>query len=461
MRDLYGSGIHWLETIERSPHPQVTGEVEVDVAIVGGGFTGLWTAYHLLEAQPSLRVAIVEREEIAYGASGRNGGFAMTLLDMSLAHLRRNHGDDAARAAHRAVATSVDEIGDTIERHGIDCEWTKGGLLVVATNRGQLDRVESDLAAADALGLDGFRRLSAAEVRAEVDSPTYLGALHETHCGVLNPARLAAGLADIVEGMGAQLYETTDVLDITESGSGLRLTTPNGTVRAGQVVLATSAWATNTPWFKNTVVPLYTYVVLTEPIPEERWAEVGWGQRQGIEDKRNYVHYYRRTADGRVLWGGGDGVIHAGRRIRPSYDRNDRVMADLVRTFHETFPQFHDIRMSHHWGGPVGITVNFLPVFGTLLKGRLHYGLGYNGHGVAPSHTGGKILRDKVLDKPSEFTELCFVDAHEPHFPPEPLLWISAELTRQTLLRQDRQFDVGRGSGDMDPLLLRLMKRIS
>lgn len=460
MRRLYGSGIHWLETIEHSPRSPLVGSAETDVAIVGGGFTGLWTAYHLLEAQPSLRVTVIEREEVAFGASGRNGGFAMTLLDMSLAHLRRNHGDGKARAAHNAVADSVDEIGAAIERHGIDCEWVKGGLLVVAANEGQLARVDADLAAAGALGLDGFRRLSAAEVRAEVDSPTYLGALEESHCGVVNPARLCAGLAQTVEQMGATIHETTDVTSITDAGGRLRLTTPNGRLDADQVVFATNAWASGTPWFKSAVIPLYTYVVLTEPISDEQWASVGWARRQGIEDKRNYVHYYRRTADGRVLWGGGDGVVHAGRRIRPAYDRHDRIMGDLVRTFHETFPQLAGVRMTHHWGGPVGITVSFLPLFGTLLDGRLHYGLGYNGHGVAPSHTGGKILRDKVLGKPSELTELCFVDADEPHFPPEPLLWITAELTRQTLLRQDRQLDAGKAVGDMDPLLLRVMKKL-
>lgn len=460
MRRLHGSRIWWLETVQRAPRPPLRGDLDVDVAIIGGGFTGLWTAYHLLSEDAACRVALLEREEIAYGASGRNGGFAMTLLDMSLAHLRRNHGDDAARAAHDAVAASVDEIGDTIARHAIDCEWVKGGLLVVATNRGQLARVEADLTTAEALGLEGFRRLSAAEVRAEVDSPTYLGALEETHCGVCNPARLAAGLADVVASMGAHVFETTDVRDIVAPGDRMVLVTPGGSVRAEQLVLATNAWAVGTPWFRRLVVPLYTYVVLTEPIPEARWETIGWARRQGIEDKRNYVHYYRRTADGRVLWGGGDGIVHFGRRIRPAYDRHDRIMGELVRTFHATFPQFADVRITHHWGGPVAMTVTFLPLFGTLPGGRIHYGLGYNGHGVAPSHTGGKILRDKVLGRPSDLTRLCFVDRPELRFPPEPLLWLGAELTRRALLRQDRRFDEGRDDGEMDPWLLRAMRRL-
>ncbi|MCZ7525647.1 MAG: FAD-binding oxidoreductase [Acidimicrobiia bacterium] len=464
MRDLYGSTIYWHETRPHLPRPALAGRLDVDVAVVGGGFTGLWTAYHLLEADPSLRVAVLEREEIGFGASGRNGGFAMTLLDMGLAHLRRNHGDAAARAAHLAVAGSVEEIGTVVERHGIDCEWVHGGLMVVATNEAQLARVRADLAAAEALDLPGFRALSAEETRAEVHSPTYLGGLLEDHCAVLNPSRLARGLADVVERMGATVLETTDVTAIDEAGARMRVASPGGEVTAEQVVLATNAWAVATSWFEAKVLPLYTYVLVTEPLTDAQWASVGWERRQGIEDKRNYVHYYRRTADGRILWGGTDGVVHAHHRrrpsIRPDYDRHRGVARKLASTFRRTFPQLAGVRFTHHWGGPVGITARFVPLFGTLVPGRLHYGLGYNGHGVAPTHTGGKILRDRVLGKAGDLSELCFVDAREPAFPPEPLRWISAELTRRALLRQDRQMDEGRPGAEMDPLLLRLMSRL-
>lgn len=455
-----GSATYWLETSHRNPSTATPGGTDVDVAILGGGFTGLWTAYHLLEADPGLRVAIVEREIIGYGASGRNGGFAMTLLDMGLEQLHRNYGPDAARAAHRAVATSVDEIVTTTARHGIDCELRAGGLMVVATNRGQLERVERDLAAAEALGLEGFTRLSGEEARAEVHSPTYLGGLREEHCAVLHPAKLAHGLARLVTEMGALVFEGTDVIAIEELSGRMQIRTARGVLRANQVVLATNAWASGTEWFRHKVVPLYTYVILTEPLSEEQWDSVGWESHCGIEDKRNFVHYYRRTLDGRILWGGSDGVIHYKGRIAPRHDRNRGVRERLEGTFRRTFPQLGDVRFTHHWGGPVGITVKFMPLFGTLLSGRLHYGLGYNGHGVAPSHTGSKILRDKVLGVDSDLTRLCFVDSDEPGFPPEPLCWISAELTRRSLLRQDAQFDQNRGSGGMDPLLLRVMRKL-
>jgi len=459
MRNL-GSSIYWLETSQRALRPSLAGAVDADVAIVGAGFTGLWSAFQLLDAEPSLRIVLLEAEQVGFGASGRNGGFAMTLLDMSLAHLRRNHGDAAARAAHEAVAASVAEIGATVEGRSIDCEWVHGGLMVVATGPGQLHRVEADYRASQELGLAGFHRLSEAEAQAEVHSPTYVGALHEEHCGVLHPAKLAHGLAAVVESMGATIYERARIASIDEDGPRLHVRTDRGVVRAEQVVLATNAWASTTSWFARKVVPLFTYIVLTEPLDAAQWAAIGWDRSQGIEDKRNFVHYYRRTLDGRILWGGSDGIVHPGSTIRPSHDRSRAVFTRLERTFRTTFPQLRDIRFTHQWGGPVGITVSFMPLFGTLLDGRLHYGLGYNGHGVAPSHTGGKILRDKVLGKPSELTELCFVDSPEAAFPPEPLRWISAELTRRALLRQDAQLDAGRLAGDMDPLLLRAMKKL-
>jgi glycine/D-amino acid oxidase-like deaminating enzyme len=226
-------------------------------------------------------------------------------------------------------------------------------------------------------------------------------------------------------------------------------------------VLATNAWARTTPWFGTKVVPLYTYILLTEPLTDAQWAAVGWDRHQGVEDKRNFVHYYRRTTDGRILWGGRDGIVYRGSAIRPGLDANATAFERLSDSFRETFPQLADVRFSHRWGGPVGITGSFLPLFGTLLEGRLHYGLGYNGHGVAPTHTGGKVLRDKVLGVDSDYTNLCFVDGPEARFPPDPLRWVGAELTRAALHRQDRRFAKGKGSGDMDPLLLRTINALN
>ncbi len=477
MAEMYGSAIYWHETSRADPRPTLDGDLDVDVAIIGGGYTGLWTAYHLLAEDPGLRVVILEREAVGFGASGRNGGFAMTLLDLSLDLLRRNHGDDDARLAHEAVAASVDAIGATIETEGIECEWRHGGLLMVATNPGQLERLERDRVAAEELGLAGFTRLSASETQAEVHSPTYLAGLREDHCGVLHPAKLARGLARAVEARGGVIHEHTAVTDITEttggaapgsvtgsvtgSAAGLRVVTERGTVRASQVVLATNAWAAHQRWVGRRVVPLYTYIALTEPLSDEQWDSVGWDSHCGIEDKRNFVHYYRRTLDGRILWGGSDGIIHYGGRIAPRHDRHGATLARLRRTFDRTFPQLAGVRFTHHWGGPVGITTSLVPVFGTLLEGRLHYGVGYNGHGVAPSHTGGLILRDKVMGRDSDLTKLCFVDRRAVPFPPEPVCWLASEATRRSLLRQDSGLDRGQPEGDAEPATLRFLRRLA
>jgi glycine/D-amino acid oxidase-like deaminating enzyme len=233
-----------------------------------------------------------------------------------------------------------------------------------------------------------------------------------------------------------------------------------GEVRAPQVVLATNAWAGALPMFRRRVVPLYTYVLLTEPLTDVQWAEVGWANREGVEDKRNFVHYYRATRDGRILWGGGDGLIYRDVAIQSARDRSDMVRGQLESTFRETFPQLADVKFAYHWGGPVGITTPFVPYFGSLEGGRVHYGHGYNGHGVAPSHTGGCILADRVLARDRGYGRLPFVDSREQAFPPATLTALGAALSRWGLRRQDAAMAAGRDAGAMDPFLLRMLRKL-
>jgi glycine/D-amino acid oxidase-like deaminating enzyme len=458
-----GNDIYWIETAPATEMPPLRGDTEADVVVVGGGFTGLWTAYELLLADPELDVVVLEAGDLAHGASGRNAGFAMTLLDMSLSHLLKNQGREAARAAHLAVAESVDAIGAVCAEHGIDCDYHKGGLLVVATNPAQERRVEHDLEAAHTMGLDGFRALSGAEAQELVRSPTYLSGYLEDACATVHPARLAHGLGRVVASLGARLHEHGAVVDLSDAASAGPVTvrTREGSVTAEQVVVATNAWAALLAPFRHKVVPLYTYVILTEPLADAEREAVGWQGRQGVEDKRNYVHYYRITADGRILWGGRDGVIYHDLGIAPRYDKNDAVFGQLEQTFRATFPQLDAVRFSHRWGGPVGITVPFVPYFGSLAGRRVHYGFGYNGHGVAPSHTGGRILCDLVLGRKRGYEELSFVSGKESAFPSLDLLtWAGAELSRRLLQRQDAQMDQRKSSGDMDPMLLRLLRKL-
>jgi glycine/D-amino acid oxidase-like deaminating enzyme len=374
----YGSTILWQETLGARPStPVAQGELRTDVAIIGAGFTGLWAAYHLLREDPTTDVALLDAHEPGFGASGRNAGFAMTLLDMSLHRFAANWGDEAAAHAHRAVARSVVEIDRTVREEEIDCDLEATGLLRVATNEAQVARLDRELTTAGRLGLDGFRRLDRWQVQEQVHSPTYLGGLVEDHCAIVNPAKLVVGLAEVLRDAGVRLHGGSPVTDLSAVPGGMVLTTPHARVRADAVVLATNGWTHRVPGLQRRSLPLYTYVVVTEPLSDAQWASIGWRGRQGIEDERNYVHYYRPTADGRILWGGTDAVHELGGPIVPRRDRHERIRRRLEREFLATFPQLGRVRFTHHWGGPLSVTSRFTPQLGSLHGGRLHYAFGY------------------------------------------------------------------------------------
>jgi glycine/D-amino acid oxidase-like deaminating enzyme len=454
----YGSTILWQETLgPRPPSPRAVGSLTADVVIVGAGFTGLWTAYELRRTDPSLDVVVLDAHEPGFGASGRNGGFAMTLLDLTLHRFASRWGDAAAAHAHRAVARSVADIAAVVRTEGIDCELEATGLLRVATNPAQAGRLDRELETAARLGLDGFRGLDRAEVQTLVRSPQYLAGVLEDACVILNPAKLAVGLADLLRREGVRVLGGSPALALTAVPGGIEVTTPAAAVRADTAVLATNGWTHRIPGFERRSLPLYTYVVVTEPLTPAQWQGIGWEGRQGIEDERNYVHYYRPTADGRVLWGGTDAVHRLGGPVAPRRDRHERIRRRLEREFLATFPQLGRVRFTHHWGGPLSVTSRFTPQFGTTAGGRLHYAFGYSGHGVAPAHTAARVLRDLTLGRETHDTAICFREAADPALPPEPLAWVGAELSRWLLQRQDRRMDAGHDVGDADPLLLRLL----
>jgi glycine/D-amino acid oxidase-like deaminating enzyme len=428
--------------------------------VVGGGFTGLWAAYQLIRSDPSLDVVVLDAHELAHGASGRNGGFAMTLLDLSLTRFAAGWGDHAAADAHRAVARSVRELAETVADEGIDADLEVTGLLRVATNEAHLGRLDRELATAERLGLAGFRRLDRAEVQGEVHAPGYLGGLLEDACALVQPAKLTVGLAQVVADAGVRVHEGSPVTALEPVPGGVRVRTPRATVVADTAVVATNAWASRAAELRGQALPLYTYVVVTEPLSDARWDAIGWSARYGIEDIRNFVHYYRPTPDGRILWGGTDAVYYYGGPISPRRDRHEGIRQRLEAELLATFPPLRGVRFTHHWGGPIAVTSRLVPRIGTLDGGRIHYAFGYSGHGVAPAHTAGRILRDLVLGRRTDDTALCFVDHAQPRFPPEPLAWLGGELSRRLLLRQDRRMDQGRDAGTADPVLMRLLDRL-
>ena len=451
----YATRSFWLETAYE-PGPPVGGDLDVDVAIIGGGFTGLWTAYFLKRAEPALRVAVVERDVVGFGASGRNGGFAMTLFGRGLQDMVQAFGDEATRNAHRAAASAVDGIGAFASEHEVDCHYEKTGLLCLASDASQVPRIEAEHRQAERLGLAGFDLLDREAVRARVHSPTYECAVREESCAILDPARLVRGQRRVVTELGVQVFERTAVDAVRVEGKRVTVATPAGVLRADQAVLAANAYSVQFPVIHRYVVPIYSYIVLTEPLSEQQWTEIGWEGREGLEDRRTFLHYYRRTQDGRILFGGEDAPYFYGSGIGPEHDRNPGVFARLRDDLRRTFPSLAGVRCTHEWGGPVGLTLRFVPTFGTLEGGRVHYGFGYCGHGVGPSHLGGQILRDLVLGRRSELVDLCFVRTAALPFPPEPLRWAGLTLARQLLLRQDRQ-----ARPKEDPWVVRLIMRFN
>jgi glycine/D-amino acid oxidase-like deaminating enzyme len=450
----FSSRSYWLEADPYTAGPSLAGDVRVDIAIIGAGFTGLWTAYFLLRADPSLKVAIVEREVVGYGASGRNGGFAMTLLSRSLHDLVQQFGPEAARAAHDAVAASIDDIGRFSAEHGVACDYEKNGFIAVAADDSQVPRIEADRRAAEQLGLDTVRFIPGDELRRQIQSPLYRCGLEETTCALVNPAKLVRGMARVVRQQSGIIYEQTPVDRLERGADHVNVHTPQGVLRADKVVLATNAYSVQFPEFQRWLIPLYSHIVLTERLSEGQWASVGWQGRQGLEDKRTFIHYFRPTADGRILMGGEDAPYYYGSSTSIEHDRNAQVAGILQRDLQTIYPQLKGVRFTHAWGGPVAVTSRFVPAFGTLEGGRAHYGFGYSGHGVAPTHLGGQILRDLVLDRQTELTQLCFVRAKPLPFPSEPWRYLGVNLARRSLLRQDRK-----GKKKSDPLLVRLLMK--
>ncbi len=449
----YATRSFWLEDAY-APGAALDGDRSVDVAIVGGGFTGFWTAYFLKRAEPGLRIALLEREVVGYGASGRNGGFAMTLLNRGLHDMVQAFGDSATRDAHRAAAASVDGIGAFTREHAVECHYEKNGLIAVASDPSQGPRIEAEYREAERLGLAGFRFLDRAAVQASAHSPTYECGVREETCAILDPARLVRGQGRVAAELGVEVCEATPVDDVRAEGRRVTIRTPYGVVRADQAVLATNAYSVHFPAIQRYVVPIYSYIVLTEPLTPALWDAIGWSGREGLEDRRTYLHYYRPTRDGRILFGGEDAPYFYGSSIGSQHDRNPEVFARLKDDLRRTFPPLAGIRFTHEWGGPVGLTVRFVPTFGTLEGGRIHYGFGYCGHGVGPTHLGGQILADLVLGRRSERTDLCFVRTTALPFPPEPLRYLGVTAARRALLRQDREH-----RPKVDPWIVRTMMR--
>jgi glycine/D-amino acid oxidase-like deaminating enzyme len=419
-------GSFWLDQPDApAPQPPLAGRVSAELAIVGGGFTGLWTALQAKEDDPGRDVVLAEARQVAWAGSGRNGGFCSASLTHGLANGQDRFPAELA-TLERLGRQNLDGIEKAVARYGIDCDFARTGELAVATQPWQLEGLRETAAIAAGLGSgDGPRLLDAGQVRAEVASPTYLGGLWDTAgCATVDPARLAWGLRRACLDAGVRIYEDTPVSKLTEEpgpSGGLQLTTPGGTISARRVALATGTFSPLLRRLRYYLIPVYDYVLVTEPLTAGQLASIGWEHRQGVGDSANQFHYYRLTRDNRILWGGYDAVYYYGSKITAAQDQRPATFAKLAEHFFATFPQLEGVRFSHQWGGVIDTCSRFCAFFGTARAGRLAYAAGYTGLGVGASRFGGRVLLDLLGGHPTELTELEMVRTKTVPFPPEPL----------------------------------------
>jgi glycine/D-amino acid oxidase-like deaminating enzyme len=428
----------WLDQPD-APEPAVAlaGNVTADLAVIGGGFTGLWTALLARERYPELDVVLLEANTVGWAASGRNGGLCSASLTHGIGNgLKRFPAE--MPLLEKLGEQNLREIGETIAKHDIDCDFQLTGELSVATAPWQLDGIEEQAAATRALGHQ-VDVLDAAAIKQELNSPLFVGGLKiTTGNAMVEPGRLAWGLRRACLEAGVRIYEQTPVRSITPGGAGLTLTTPYGSVRAGKVILGTGVFGRSLlRRIGAYVIPVWDYVLMTEPLSAGQLAALGWKGPRGASDMGNQFHYFRMTRDNRMLWGGYDAVYYNGGRIRDEHASSPEVFGKLAEHFFAAFPQLEGVSFSHAWGGVVDTCSRFCAFFGTAYGGRLGYVAGYTGLGVGATRFGAQVLLDKIENRDSERTRLALVRSKPLPFPPEPVRSGVIQLTRSSIARAD------------------------
>jgi glycine/D-amino acid oxidase-like deaminating enzyme len=429
--------VFWLQDGQPpEPRPPLAGPREADLLVIGGGYTGLWAALRAKERDRAREVVLLEGRTIAHGGSGRNGGFCAASLTHGLYNgLSRFPGeiDRLQDLGRRNLA----ELRDDVERYEIECDLEPTGSIAFATKPHEVPELRESFELERRHG-EPVRWLDAEQARAEVASPTYLAGLHEPESTVLlHPAKLAWGLRRAALDAGVEIFEHSPVSGLAREGAAVSAACRDGRVAARRVLIATNAFPPLLRAIRRHVIPVYDYVLMTEPLDPGRLASIGWRGRQGLADAGNQFHYYRLTADDRILWGGYDAIYHFGNPVRDDLYQRPETFARLATHFFETFPQLRGLRFTHRWGGAIDTCSRFSVMFGTAMGGRVSYAVGYTGLGVGASRFGAHVALDLLDDPGSELLQLELVRRKAVPFPPEPLRWPVVELTRRSLARAD------------------------
>jgi glycine/D-amino acid oxidase-like deaminating enzyme len=440
----YAKYSFWIETSgdDLTPRPTLKRSCDVDVAIVGGGYSGLWTAYYLLRSDRTLRVAILEREIVGFGASGRNGGWCSSRFPVTPGTLEKRFGANSARELLLAMYSAVDEVGRVCEREQIDIDFSRGGILSLARGFHQLPLIQAAHAAYSRLGLaDHCELLTAQQATARVRATRVCGGLFTPEGASLHPGKLVRGLARAVERLGGVIYEQTQTTDFRPAS----LITPGGEIRAQRaILLACEAYLSRIPHMHRSVLPMYSLITLTEPLTAAQWATIGWEKRESVASNRLTVDYLTRTADGRILFGGRGAPYVFGSKIADEQDLHAPTHGKIQRALVEWFPSLKGIQFTHNWGGPVAVPRDWMPSVRFDPATRTGVICGYTGQGVATSNLAGRLMAGLISGRATGLESLPLAQRQSPNWELEPLRWLVVRYMQTALQRIDENLEEGR-----------------
>ncbi|RJP83718.1 MAG: FAD-dependent oxidoreductase [Desulfobacteraceae bacterium] len=435
----YQSKSWWLESLPQTivPNPPLSGKDKADVVVIGGGYTGLSVGYHLKRLKPDIDVRVIESDVCGYGASGRNGGFSMTLFGLTKGITAFRFNDQKARSAHRYMEEAVDYLHQVITENHIDCDYERSGYLLVGTSPGQVKRVEHDFKIIERWGTTGIERWNRARLAEEFKTDFYKLGWFEPRCGIIQPAKLARGMKALTESKGVVIYENSPVTGFSKGKTaGYTVKTAAGELHCEYLVFATNAYSILFPQLQTLQRPVFTHIVMSEPLTDAQMAGIGWQCRAGVEDARDLIHYYRLTKDNRIVMGGGDVSFTYGTNFNK--DLNDKIFNHLENHVTEVFPQLKGIRFTHKWGGPVSVTLDMAPVIGYLGNDKKAiFSLGCIGHGVSLTTYNGMTIAEMITGRKTSRTEMFFVGRKTIPWPPEPITYGAANAIRGFMRLED------------------------